>query len=331
MRSEEILLLTPREVQSLLTLDECIAAVEQAFRLYGEGRAQPPAVLSMHSSGGGFHIKAGLLDLDRRYFAAKMNGNFPENNARFGLPTIQGVIVLCDAENGTPLAVMDSRDITSLRTAAATAVAAKYLARPDSRIVTICGCGNQGRVQLKALSRVCQLQAVFAYDKIAERAQRFAHELAAEVRGPVTPVLDLASAVRQSDICVTCTPSQQPLLGLGDVRPGTFIAAVGADNPQKQELHPLLMAHSKIVVDILEQCAAMGDLHHALESGAVTQADVHAELGEVVAGKKPGRESQQEIIIFDSTGMALQDVAAAAILYEKAERLGSGVRLNFAA
>ena len=331
MNSEELLFLTPREVQSLLTLDECIAAVEHAFRLYGEGKAEPPAVLSMHSSGGGFHIKAGWLDLDRRYFAAKMNGNFPENSARFGLPTIQGVIVLCDAENGTPLAVMDSRDITSLRTGAATAVAAKYLARPDSRIATVCGCGNQGRVQLKALSRVRQLRTAFAYDKSAEQAQRFAHELASDLHLSITPVLDLAAAVQQSDICVTCTTSQQPLLGLSDVRPGTFISAVGADNPHKQELHPLLMAESKIVVDILEQCAVMGDLHHALQAGVVTRADVHAELSEVVAGTRPGRESQKEIIIFDSTGMALQDVAAAAILYEKAERLGAGVRLNFAA
>jgi alanine dehydrogenase len=324
MRPGEILLLTPREVQSLLTLDECIAAVEQAFGLYGEGKAAPPAVLSMHGAGGGFHVKAGLLDLRRQYFAAKVNGNFPANEARFGLPTIQGVIVLCDAENGTPLAVMDSRDITLLRTAAATAVAANHLARADSRIATVCGCGSQGRVQLEALARVRPLEAVFAYDKIAERAQRYAHELAASLGIAVTPVLDLGRAVQQSDICITCTPSQQPLLKVGDVRPGTFIAAVGADNPQKQEIHALLMAQSKIVVDVLEQCAIMGDLHHALQSGAMTQTDVHAELGAVVAGRKAGRESKEEIIIFDSTGMALQDVAAAAIVYEKAQEAALG-------
>ena len=142
---------------------------------------------------------------------------------------------------------------------------------------------------------------------------------------------DLTAAVRQSDICVTCTTSRHPLLGADDVSPGTFIAAVGADNPQKQELHPGLMAQSKIVCDMLEQCAVMGDLHHALEAGVVTREYVHAELGEVVADKKPGRESQEEITIFDSTGMALQDVAAAAFLYEKAQRDGSGVRLDFAA
>jgi len=331
MRPDEILFLAPQEIRRLLTLDECIGAVEHAFRLYGEGQAVPPAALGVHVAEGDFHVKAGILDLGTNYFAAKVNGNFPGNGARFGLPTIQGVIVLCDAEKGMPLAVMDSRDITSLRTAAATAVAAKYLARRDSRTITICGCGAQGRVQLIAVSRICPLQSVFAYDKSREQALRFANELESDLKIPVKPVLALAAAVRQSDICVTCTTSKQPLLGPDDVSPGTFIAAVGADNPQKQELHPALMARSKIVCDILEQCAGIGDLHHALEASAVSRSDVHAELGEVVAGKKPGRESKEEITIFDSTGMALQDVAAAAIVYEKAERQGAGVRLSFAA
>jgi alanine dehydrogenase len=331
MKAAEILLLTSPDIQTLLNLDECIGVVEHAFRTHGEGRAVPPAVLSMTTKGGGFHVKAGLLELDRPYFAAKVNGNFPENSSRFGLPTIQGVIILCDAGNGTPLAVMDSRDITSLRTAAASAVAAKFLARQDSRTITICGCGNQGRIQLKALSLVRRVETAFAYDTDGAQAVRFSLDLTAELRISVEPVSDLAAAVRQSDICVTCTTSRHPLLGSDDVSPGTFIAAVGADNPQKQELHPDLMAASKVVCDILEQCAVMGDLHHALEAGVVTRASVYAELGEVVAGKKPGRESQEEITIFDSTGMALQDVAAAAFLYEKAQRHGSGVRLNFAA
>jgi alanine dehydrogenase len=226
---------------------------------------------------------------------------------------------------------MDSREITSFRTGAATAVAAKYLARGDSRIATVCGCGTQGRIQLQALSRVCHLQTVFAYDMDGEQAVQFAQEAESSLKIPVVRTDDLAAAVRRSDICVTCTSSRQPFLGPDDVMAGTFVAAVGADNPQKQELHPALMAKSKIVCDILEQCAVMGDLHHALEAKVVTRSDVHAELGEVVAGKKPGRESDEEIIVFDSTGMALQDVAAAAILYEKAERQGSGVRLSFAA
>lgn len=331
MKSEEILLLTSREVRELLSLKDCIVAIEHAFRLYGEGKAIPPGVLGMHTGGGGFHIKAGFLNLDRNYFAAKVNGNFPGNPSAFGLPTIQGIIVLCDADNGRPLAVMDSIEITGLRTAAATAVAAKYLAAEDSHVVTICGCGIQGRMQLRALAEVHQLKKVFVYDKQHDRATRFAQELTRESSIYVTAVTDLAAAVRQSNICVTCTTSREPLLRSSDVAPGTFIAAVGADNPEKQELHPDLMAKAKIVVDLMEQCAFIGDLHHAIEAGMVTRSDVHAELGEVVASKRPGRTSAEEIIIFDSTGMALQDVAAAAIAYENAGKQGCGFRLNFAA
>jgi alanine dehydrogenase len=330
MKADEILLLTRRDVQTLLTLEECIEAVERAFRLYGEGKAVPPAVLSMHTERGGFHIKAGILSLSGEYFGAKVNGNFPGNPDRFGLPTIQGLIVLCDAERGTPLAVLDSRDITTLRTGAATAIAAKYLARSDSQVVTICGCGNQGRVQLRALTRARQIRSAFAHDINKEQALRFAKELTLELKIAVTSTTDLGSAVRQSDICLTCTPSREPLLGPDDVRPGTFIAAIGADSPHKQEIDSGLMAKCKIVCDIVEQCAIMGDLHHALEAGVVTLTDVHAELGAIVAGREPGRESDEEIIVFDSTGMALQDVAAAAMLFEKAERQGSGVRVSFA-
>src|SRR5262249_4127679 len=150
-----------------------------------------------------------------------------------------------------------------------------------------------------------KLQQVFAYDVDEQQAFRFARQLSEDLTLSVTCVTDLSAAVRQSDICVTCTTSREPLLNVNDVSPGTFLAAVGADNPQKQELHPELMAKSKIVADIVEQCAVMGDLHHALEAGVLTRADVFAELGEVVAGKKSGRESDAEIVIFDSTGMAL--------------------------
>jgi alanine dehydrogenase len=330
MTAQHVLLLTPQEVRDLLTMDECIEAVEQAFRLHGEGAAVPPEVLSMHVGEGGFHIKAGVLDLGRPYFGAKVNGNFPENGKLFRLPTIQGVVVLCDAEKGCPLAIMDSRDITRLRTGAATAVAAKYLARRDSRSVTICGCGNQGHVQLNALCRVFRVEDVFAYDKDQEKALEFTNGVKETLGIAAHSVTDLRGAAIQSDICVTCTPSRQPYLGIDDVTEGTFIAAVGADNPQKQELHPALMAKSKIVTDILEQCVAMGDLHHALDAGVVTKANIHGELGEVVAGKKVGRESDDEIIIFDSTGMALQDVAATALVYEKAQERGLGMRIYLA-
>ncbi len=331
MSAGDIIFLGARDVRSLLSMEDCIAAVEEAFRLHGEGKAQAPGVLGVHVDNGGFHIKAGLLDLRMRYFAAKVNGNFPGNPSRFDLPTIQGVIVLCDAEQGTPLAVMDSRDVTSLRTAAATAVAARYLARPTSQTVTICGCGEQGRHQVRALAHIFHLRNVFAFDTSAERATRFAEELSPDLHLAITAVNELRPALAQSDICVTCTPSHQPVLCADDVPEGTFAAAVGADNPHKSEIHPALMTKAKVVCDVLEQCAVMGDLHHALESGAMCRADVFAELGSIVAGKKPGRESEKEITIFDSTGMALQDVAAAAVVYEKAVRQNAGARLSLAA
>jgi alanine dehydrogenase len=331
MKQAGTLLLTRDHVSALLSIEACIVAVERAFRLYGEGKTLPPAILGVHAHDGGFHIKAGLLELDKSYFAAKVNANFPQNVTRFGLPLIQGVIVLCDGENGYPLALMDSIEITIKRTGAATAVAAKFLARSDSNSITICGCGNQGRISLQALARTFSLRDVFAYDSDHTRAQRFATELSKELGIEVEAVQELGAAVRRSDICVTCTPSNKFFLKQEYVRPGTFLAAVGSDSETKQELEPGLLTSNKVVVDILDQCASIGELHHALDIGPMTKQDTHAELGDVVAGIRPGRTSSDEIIIFDSTGMALQDVIAAAAVYEKAVSKGVGTLINLAA
>lgn len=318
------LLLTRADVAALLDLDACIAAVEEAFCAHAGGRSLPPGVLGVHARDGGFHIKAAGLRGERSWFAAKVNGNFFRNRERFGMPNIQGIVVLCDAENGYPLAVLDSIEITIQRTGAATAVAARHLARPDSRVAAICGCGNQGRVQLECLRRVLPLERVYAWDLDESAARHFVSELSLEASVAATP----AEAVAEADVCVTCTPSRKAFLK--QVPPGTFIAAVGADNPEKQEIDPELLAASKIVVDVVEQCAEIGDLHHALAAGVVSLADVHAELAEVVAGIKPGRTSAEEIVVFDSTGTALQDVAAAAVVYEKALQTGRGLTLDFA-
>jgi ornithine cyclodeaminase/alanine dehydrogenase len=294
------------------------------FQLYGEGKTQPPGILGVHAHDGGFHIKAGLLELDRSFFAAKINANFPQNAKRFGLPLIQGVVFLADAQNGYPLAIMDSMEITIRRTGAATAVAAKYLARLDSKSILVCGCGNQGRVSVQALSKIFSLEQVFAYDIDDSRAQRFANELSAELKIAVETTSDLAEAMKRSDICVTCTPSTRFFLKQEYAQPGTFIAAVGADSEAKQELEPALLAQNKTVVDIVDQCASIGELHHAIASDLMSKQNVHAELGEVVAGIKPARTSSDEIIIFDSTGMALQDVITAATVYKKAVDKGIG-------
>ncbi len=324
MKSKGTLLLSRSEIADLLTIEECIAAVERVFQLYGGGKTHPPGILGVHAHDGGFHIKAGLLDLERSFFAAKINANFPQNAHRFGLPLIQGAVFLADAQNGYPLAIMDSMEITIRRTGAATAVAAKYLARPDSKSITICGCGNQGRVSVQALSQIFSFEQVFAYDVDNTQALCFANELSAELAISVDTTTDLREAMTRSDICVTCTPSTRFFLKQDYVQPGTFIAAVGADSETKQELEPTLVAENKTVVDIVEQCASIGELHHAIASDLMTKQQVHAELGEVVAGKKTGRTSSDEIIVFDSTGMALQDVIAAATVYAKALDRGVG-------
>ena len=321
------LVLSRADVEDLLDLDACFAAVENAFRQYGTGDARPPGVLGVPGHNGGFHIKAGILG---KYFGAKVNGNFFENENR-GLPRIQGVIVLCDAETGTVLSVMDSIAITQLRTAAATSVAAKHLARNDSKKVTICGCGVQGDAQIRALSRIFTFEEILFFDESYERAERLADALSREAGPRGTATSDLRSALSTSDVVVTCTPSKKPFLFPGFLRPGTFLAAVGADSEDKQEIDAELLASATIVTDVTEQCAAIGDLHHAIASGRVTRASVHAELGEIVAGKKPGRRAPDEIIVFDSTGMALQDVAAAAAVYEKARGAGRGVSVSLGA
>jgi alanine dehydrogenase len=331
MKPEGTLILKRSEVASLLGLGECIGAVEEAFRLNEKRLSLPPGVLEALTETGGFHIKAGgLKPAGKTYYAAKVNANFPQNMSKWGLPTIQGIIALFAGETGYPLALLDSIEITALRTGAATAVAAKYLARPESRVATICGCGVQGRVQLKSLVQVLRLEKVYAYDQVEASAIRFAGEMSAELKIEVIPVTDLPRALGESDICVTCTSSKRPFLMREHVRAGTFVAAVGADNPRKQELDTGLLASNKVVVDVLDQCAAIGDLHHAIAAGVMDKSDVYAELGAIIVGRTPGRTSAEEIIIFDSTGTALQDVAAASVVYEKALGAGKGAWLNLA-
>ena len=322
-----ILVLSRADVLHLLSLEECIDAVERAFRLHAEGRVLGPGVLSVPATDGGFHIKAAGLLSERSYFAAKTNANFPGNPGRFGLPTIQGMIVLADADSGTPLAVIESGGVTALRTGAATGVAAKFLARRDSRTATIVGCGVQGEMQLAAVAAVLPLRRAWVIDVEHSRAESLAMRASATLGLEVHAAKDLREALRRSDVCVTCTPARRAFVAAANVTPGTFIAAVGADAPGKQEIEPALMADATVVVDVLAQCVEIGELQHALAAGLMTSAQVHAELGEVVTGRRPGRTRPEEITIFDSSGTALQDVAAAVAVYEKACRTGRGARV----
>jgi len=215
------------------------------------------------------------------------------------------------------------------RTGAATAVAAKYLARPESKVATICGCGTQGRIQLRALAEILPLERINAFSIDEAEARKFAGEMSRELGIPIDQTLDLADAVRGSDICVTCTPSHEFFIQQSYVEPGTLVIAMGADSPDKQEIDPQLLAASAVVVDLLDQCVEVGELHHAVAAGLMKPDDVRAELGDIVAGNAPGRLSDDETIVFDSTGTALQDAAAAALAYERALAGGRGSRFEF--
>ena len=329
MQSDSTLLLSRSDVEALLSLSECIDAIERVFRQ--QNKRPATGILGMKTQNAGLHVKTALFTADRNYIVAKLNTNFPHNPQRFRLPTIQGAILLFDAENGRALALLDSIDITIKRTAAATAVAAKYLAPKDSSVSTICGCGTQGHAQLRALNLLLPLKKVYAFDVDQNASSRFATELSSELKIDIEPVRHLSVALRNSDVCVTCTPATEFLVHKKDVAPGTFIAALGADDSHKQEIDPALMSSAKVVADNIEQVCTIGDTHHAIAAGLMRKEDIHAELSEIVAGRKSGRASNDEIIIFDSTGIAIEDAAAAAIVYEKALAARIGNYFEFAA
>ena len=318
------LALTRGEIRALMTPADYLTAVEAGFGGLQAGTAQCPPPLAVELERGGFHAKAASLDVDRPYVALKLNGNFPGNQ---GLPTIQGAILLCDGETGSLLAIMDSIEVTARRTAAATALAAKHLARPDSATILVCGCGDQAPAQLEALHAVLRLHRGLCWDHDLDRAKAFARK----VRGQsMTPVDSLMPAALESDVIVTCTTATQPFLTADMVKPGTFIAAVGADAPHKSEIEPALMARTVVVTDSTAQCAVMGDLHHAIQAGALRVDDVHAELGAILSGTKPGRRNADQVVVFDSTGVAVQDAASAVIIYKRALRAGARTRISLA-
>jgi ornithine cyclodeaminase/alanine dehydrogenase-like protein (mu-crystallin family) len=324
----ELIVLSRRDVAQLMDFAGYVDAVEAAFRAAVAGNALAPPAAAFHLPQGSFHAKAAaLMAAEPAVMAIKLNGNFPGNPLAHGLPTVQGIIYLADAANGRPLALMDSIEVTINRTGAATTLAARHLARSDSRVATICGAGVQGRIQLRALAAALPLARVHVWDLRPEAARAMTEELREGVEFDLRAADSLA-VVAESDVVVTCTSARKAFLGPELVRPGTFIAAVGADNSDKQEIDPRLYAASLAVVDSLEQAVEIGDLHHAIEAGAITANHVHATLGEVLTGRRPGRPSRDAITLFDSTGMGLQDVAAAADIYRRALQAGVGTRLS---
>lgn len=318
-----MLVLKRSETEGLLDLAACIDAVEEAFRQQGERKGLSGNRQHVAAGDGGFHIAIGGTS---EIVSVKINAHFPPREAG-ARSRMGGAIYLADATSGEPIAVLDSLAVTLLRTAAATAVAVRFLARPDAVRAVLAGAGRQARTQVQALALVLPSARLAVWDRHPERAADVA-SFAMSLGLVAEPVDALGPAARAADVVVSATPARGPILADEDVSEGALVVALGADGPGKQELDPALLARAKVVVDIVEQCAASGELASAIAAGLMTVEDVHAELGEVVAGKKPGRTDDREAFVFDSTGTGLQDAAAAAVIVAAAQRAGRGVEVG---
>jgi ornithine cyclodeaminase/alanine dehydrogenase len=319
---QELLYLSQSDVAAVgLTMSEIIAALERMFREKGEGRVEMPPKIGIHPAPNAF-IHAMPASIPAQKAAGiKWVGGYPENSKR-GLPYISGLIILNDFETGIPLALMDATWITAKRTGAATALSAKYLARTDSAVVGILGCGVQGRSNLEALKVLFPLKKVFAYDTHSDRSARYADEMSSQLGIEAVPVTDPKQAVVNSDIVVTAGPilrKPHATIQSGWLCEGAFASLVDFDS----YWHPdALHEVDKFCTDDVPQ------LHHYRDIGYFQDIPpIHADLGELVTGRKPGREKREERTIACNLGLALDDMATAQLIYQRALEKGIGTWL----
>lgn len=327
----KVLLLSEQEVTDLLSIEEVIEAVESVFKEKALGYAQMPPKVYLHFAKYNGDVRAMPAYLERLDVASvKIVNSHPENPRKFGLPTVLATVVLLDPRNGAVLALMAGNKITAMRTAAAGGIAAKYLAKRNSKSVSFIGAGVQARAQLQALLLVFpNLEEIRVCDISTEAAESFATEAKTKLtQCKVAVVENEAKAVPGADIVVTTTPSKKPLVFDDWVSKGTHFNCIGADAPLKEELEPAILKRAKIVVDDLEQAIHSGEINVPFSKGILCKKDVWAELGEVVAGIKPARTSEDEITIFDSTGLAIQDAATVELVYKKAIAREVGCFIN---
>jgi alanine dehydrogenase len=322
------LLLTEKEVKELLSMNEVMKAVELAFREKGLGHTQMPAkpYLFYNKYNGDLRVMPSYLEkLDLS--AVKVVNSHPENRTRYGLPTVMATIILVDPKNGAPLAIMGGTRATDMRTGAAGGVAAKYLARKDSRIVGLVGAGAQAKTQLMALiSLYKKLEEVRVWSRTEKTRDAYVAEMEPAYGNvaKIVPVKSAKDAVEGADIVVTTTPSRKPIVSNDWVTPGMHFNCIGADAPGKEELDPAILKRAKIYVDDWEQASHSGEINVPLTKGIITKQNVLGEICEVVAGLKPGRTSPEEITVFTSTGLAVQDAVTANLAYKKALAKGIG-------
>lgn len=315
-----MLILSQKEIKKIAPLKrikEVIDAVEQAFSDYAQARVQMPPKSYLY-----FKEEEGDLRIMPAFsLRLKMAGtkivNVHPNNHKEGLPTVMATIILNNPRNGMPLAFMDGTYITGLRTGAAGAVAVKYLAKKNAQTLGVIGAGQQAIYQIAAITKVRKIKEIFVFD-INEKAIR----RLASVLGREKIKIKKANLVEvvKKDILVTTTPSRKPIIRKEWVLPGTHINAIGADAEGKEELDPMILKEGKIIIDDWTQASHSGEINIPLKKGIIQKEDIYSSLGEIAAGKKVGRENDREITIFDSTGLAIQDLYTADLIYQKAKK-----------
>ena len=306
-----MLILSEEEVRRLLQMEEVIEAVERALAALTLGRAQMPPRSRASVKGLGNILSMSALVEDLGIYTSKVVSIYPGNPEK-GLPTINAALLAFDASTGLPIAIISAGHLTAMRTGAISGVATKYLARKDSRNLAIIGCGVQARTQAIAVSKVRRIERVRVYDVIEERAQKYSEEMSGVLGVEVEVAGSAEEAVREADIIVTATTSKAPVLRRGWIKDGAHINAIGSYTPDARELDTDTIIDAKVVVDKLEAALEeAGDIIIPIKEGLFSPDKIHAELGEIIIGKKPGRTSQKEITIFKSVGLAVQDAAAA--------------------
>jgi ornithine cyclodeaminase/alanine dehydrogenase len=325
-----MLILSESEIQSLIEIDELTAALEQAHIQYSTGDAVMPVrlVVPLPQIEGRITSMPGYLDRDKA-LGMKVVTFFP-NNPKRSLPTILATIMLFSAETGKMIAVMDGGYITAIRTACASVMATRALANPDTPVLGVLGAGVQARAHILALSQVRRFSEIKVYDIAEASARRLQETLQKDAAIAVKLAQTPFEAVHDSDLLVTVTTAKQPIVRADWLKPGVHINAIGSHRPDLREIDGATLAGSKIVVDSREAIMAeCGDILLAIEEKAITVESLHAEIGEVLAGKKPGRTSPDQRTLYKAVGIAIQDVATANLVYRKAleRKVGTNVEI----
>jgi ornithine cyclodeaminase/alanine dehydrogenase-like protein (mu-crystallin family) len=323
-----ILYLSPDDVRRALPMPAAIEAMREAFRQLSSGQVTLPTRQRLEAPDEhGVALVMPCHSSAHKLFSLKLVTVFHENPRR-GLPLIQAVVILADGATGEHLAVMDGASLTAIRTGAASGVATDVLARRDAAVAAVFGAGVQARTQLEAVCCVRSIRRASVYDLDATAAERFAAEMTQKLGLLVERAATPAETVKGADVICTATTSTTPVFEDGDLAPGTHVNGVGSYRPDMTEIPSAAVCRARVVVDhrtsALEEA---GDLIDPLSRGLIPQSHVHTELGEILLGRSPGRRTADEITLFKSVGVAIQDLCAASAALENARRLGLGVRL----